>query len=248
MSKLAGKKCLVTGGGRGIGRAIAVAFAKEGAAVAVIDRDASTLAATIDALVAMNVTAAWVVGEVQDEASISTAVRECEAALGGIDVLVNNAGIVNFAPVETMSVEMWDEMMAINLRSVFLCSKLVIPGMKSRGWGRIISLSSQLAHKGAKELAHYAAAKAGIIGFTRALAREVIDFGITVNTICPGPIETELTQMNPPALRADLTAQIPTHRYGNVQEIVPTAVLLASNDGSFYVGATLNPNGGDVMV
>ena len=155
---------------------------------------------------------------------------------------------MNFAPVETMSVEMWDEMMAINLRSVFLCSKLVIPGMKSRGWGRIISLSSQLAHKGAKELAHYAAAKAGIIGFTRALAREVIGFGITVNTICPGPIETELTQMNPPALRAELTAQIPTHRYGNVQEIVPTAVLLASDDGSFYVGATLNPNGGDVMV
>ena len=248
MAKLTGKKCLVTGGGRGIGRAIAVAFAEEGAAVAVIDRDASTLAATVDALVEMNVTAAGVIGEVQDEASITTAVRKCEAAFGGIDVLVNNAGIVNFAPVETMSVEMWDEMMAINLRSVFLCSKLVIPGMKSRGWGRIISLSSQLAHKGAKELAHYAAAKAGIIGFTRALAREVIGFGITVNTICPGPIETELTQMNPPALRAELTAQIPTHRYGNVQEIVPTAVLLASNDGSFYVGATLNPNGGDVMV
>jgi 3-oxoacyl-[acyl-carrier protein] reductase len=248
MPKLTGKKCLVTGGGRGIGRAIAVAFAKEGAAVAVIDRDASALAATVDVLVGMKITAEGIVGEVQDEASITTAVRKSEAALGGIDVLVNNAGIVSFAPVETMSTEMWDEMIAVNLRSVFLCSKLVIPGMKSRRWGRIISLSSQLAHKGAKDLAHYGAAKAGIIGFTRALAREVIGFGINVNAICPGPIETELTQMNPPALRAELTAQIPTQRYGNVEEIAPTAVLLASDDGSFYVGATLNPNGGDVMV
>jgi 3-oxoacyl-[acyl-carrier protein] reductase len=248
MAKLTGKKCLVTGGGRGIGRAIAVAFAKEGAAVAVIDRDASALAATVDALVGMNVTATGIVGEVQDEASITTAVRKSEAALGGIDVLVNNAGIVSFAPVETMSIEMWDEMIAVNLRSVFLCSKLVIPGMKSRRWGRIISLSSQLAHKGAKDVAHYCAAKAGIIGFTRALAREVIGFGVNVNAICPGPIDTELTQMNPPAWRAELTAQIPTQRFGNVEEIAPTAVLLASDDGSFYVGATLNPNGGDVMV
>jgi 3-oxoacyl-[acyl-carrier protein] reductase len=248
MAKLTGKKCLVTGGGRGIGRAIAIAFAKEGAAVAVIDRDASALKATVDALVAMNVKAAGVVSEVQDEASITTAVRKSEAALGGIDVLVNNAGIMSYAPVETMSIGMWDEMMAINLRSVFLCSKLVIPGMKSRRWGRIISLSSQLAHKGAKELAHYGAAKAGVIGFTRALAREVIDFGINVNAICPGPIDTELTQLNPAAWRAELTAQIPTRRYGNVEEIAPTAVLLASDDGSFYVGATLNPNGGDVMV
>jgi 3-oxoacyl-[acyl-carrier protein] reductase len=248
MAKLTGKKCLVTGGGRGIGRAIAIAFAKEGAAVAVIDRDASALSATVDALVAMNVKAAGIVSEVQDEASITTAVRKSEAALGGIDVLVNNAGIMSYAPVETMSIGMWDEMMAINLRSVFLCSKLVIPGMKSRRWGRIISLSSQLAHKGAKELAHYGAAKAGVIGFTRALAREVIDFGINVNAICPGPIDTELTQLNPAAWRAELTAQIPTRRYGNVEEIAPTAVLLASDDGSFYVGATLNPNGGDVMV
>jgi 3-oxoacyl-[acyl-carrier protein] reductase len=248
MAKLTGKKCLVTGGGRGIGRAIAIAFAKEGAAVAVIDRDASALSATVDTLIAMNVTAAGVVSEVQDEASITTAMRKSEAALGGIDVLVNNAGIMSYATVETMSIGMWDEMMAINLRSVFLCSKLVIPGMKSRRWGRIISLSSQLAHKGAKELAHYGAAKAGVIGFTRALAREVIDFGINVNAICPGPIDTELTQLNSAAWRAELTAQIPTRRYGNVEEIAPTAVLLASDDGSFYVGATLNPNGGDVMV
>jgi len=188
------------------------------------------------------------IGEVEDDAVVALALREIDQTLGGIDVLVNNAGIMSYAFVEAMPVEMWDQMMAVNLRSVFLCSRMVIPGMKARGWGRIINISSQLAYKGALELAHYSAAKAGVIGFTRSLARELIRSGITVNAICPGPINTDLTLTNSAEWRAELTAQIPTRRYGEVEEIAPTAVLLASDEGSFYVGATLNPNGGDVMV
>ena len=147
-----------------------------------------------------------------------------------------------------MSTAMWDQMIAINLRSVFLCTRAVLPGMIERKFGRIISISSQLAQKGAAEMTHYAAAKAGVIGFTRSLAYEVAREGITVNAICPGPIDTELVRTIPEARRARKIASLPIGRVGTVEEIAPTAVLLASDEGAYYVGATLNPNGGDIMV
>jgi len=248
MGRLSGKKCLVTGGGQGIGRAIALAFAREGASIGLLDQNRATLEATLADAKKLGAEAMGVAGDVSEETSATAAVREAEAVLGGIDVLVNNAGIMSYSTLETMPVEMWDQMMAVNLRSVFLCSRLVIPGMKARGWGRIINLGSQLAQKGAPELVHYGASKAGVIGFTRSLARELIGFGITVNAICPGPIDTELSRTNPPEWKAELIRQIPIGRYGEVEEVAPTAVLLASDEGSFYVGATLNPNGGDLMV
>jgi 3-oxoacyl-[acyl-carrier protein] reductase len=147
-----------------------------------------------------------------------------------------------------MPLAMWDEMITVDLRSVFLCTRAVLPGMIQRKWGRVINISSQLAHKGAVDMAHYAAAKAGVIGFTRSLAYEVAKDGITVNAICPGPVDTALYRGIPEDWRRRKMAEMPIGRPGTVDEIAPTAVLLASDEGSFYVGATLNPNGGDVMI
>ena len=169
-------------------------------------------------------------------------------AFGGIDVLVNNAGIDTSAAVVDMPLDVWDRMIAVNLRSVFLCTRAVLPGMIDRGWGRIINIASQLAQKGAPDMAHYAAAKAGVIGFTRSLAYEVTGKGIAVNAICPGPVDTALWRAIPAEWRERKLAELPIGRPARVEEIVPTAILLASDDGAYYVGATLNPNGGDVMV
>ena len=155
---------------------------------------------------------------------------------------------MSYALIEDMSVELWDEMMAVNLRSMFLCSRCVISDMKAKGWGRIINISSQLAHKGASELAHYCASKAAVLGFTRAFAREVIKSGITVNAVSPGPTDTDLSRTNSQEWRARLIAEIPAGRYGETEEIAPSVVFLASDAASYFVGASLNPNGGDVMI
>ncbi len=248
MARLTGKRCLVTGAGRGIGRAIAVAFAREGATVAVLDRREDLAAEVAGLLRDQGATAAAVTADVSLENSVNDGIVAARNALGGIDVLVNNAGIDTNSRVIDMPVAMWDEMMAVNLRSVFLCTRAVLPAMIERRWGRIINISSQLAHKGAAEMAHYAAAKAGVIGLTRSLAYEVAQDGITVNAICPGPVDTELFRNIPEAWRTRKLAELPIGRAGTVDEIAPTAVLLASDEGSFYIGATLNPNGGDVMI
>jgi len=248
VARLTGKRCLVTGAGRGIGRAIAIAFAREGAAVAVLDRREDLAAEVAGLLRDQGATAAAVTADVSLENSVNDGIAAARNALGGIDVLVNNAGIDTNSRVIDMPVAMWDEMMAVNLRSVFLCTRAVLPCMIERHWGRIINISSQLAHKGAAEMAHYAAAKAGVIGLTRSLAYEVAQDGITVNAICPGPVDTELFRNIPETWRTRKLAELPIGRAGTVDEIAPTAVLLASDEGSFYIGATLNPNGGDVMI
>jgi len=138
--------------------------------------------------------------------------------------------------------------MRINLRSIFLCSREVLPSMLERKHGRIINLSSQLAHKGAPLMAHYCAAKAAVIGFTRSLAYEVARDGVTVNAICPGPVDTELFRGLPEDWRKEKLGSLPIGRAANVDEIAPVAVLLASDEGSYFIGASLNPNGGDYMI
>jgi 3-oxoacyl-[acyl-carrier protein] reductase len=248
MGKLSGKVALVTGGASGIGRAIVAALAAEGADIGVVDRNAAGARAAAQETTTLGVRAVAATADVGDEAEIAAAFGAITAALGDVDILCNNAGIDTISFLDDMPLALWDEMMRVNLRSAFLGTRLVLPAMRRKKWGRIINTASQLGHKGAAQMVHYCAAKAGVIGFTRALAYEVARDGITVNAICPGPINTPLVQVIPQAWRDAKLAELAIGRFGTVDEVAPTVVLLASDAGSYFVGATLNMNGGDYMI
>ncbi|GAA1266715.1 hypothetical protein GCM10009609_32310 [Pseudonocardia aurantiaca] len=183
---------------------------------------------------------------VEDDVARMVAAAE---ELGPLDVLVNNAGILTECHVAEMPTAMFDEMIAVNLRSVFLCCRAALPGMLDRGFGRIVNIASQVGQKGGAGLAHYAAAKAGVIGLTKSLAKEVGGRGVTVNCIAPGPIITPLGGDLSDEWTGPLLAGLPLKRFGQPGEVAPTAVLLASSPGGdLYTGQTLGPNSGDVML
>ncbi len=247
--KLAGKRALISGGSRGIGGAIARSFAGEGAAVAVLHLDDEENAGALVADVTRAGGSAWAFScDVSDAAQVAAAVDGVAAELGDIDILVNCAGYADAGPFEDVTVADWDRMIGVHLRGTFLVTHGVYGGMRARGYGRIINIASQLAYMGAAGMTHYCAAKAGIIGFTRALALEAAPHGVTVNAIAPGATETDLLRELSPEWRAEKVASLPIGRFGRPADIAPTAVLLASDDGGFYVGQTLSPNGGDVML
>jgi 3-oxoacyl-[acyl-carrier protein] reductase len=248
MGKLDSRIAIVTGAASGLGRAIALLFAKEGADIAIIDLKAEAAEAVAREARDLGRRALAVAADVADETQVRQAMEVIVRELGEPDILVNNAGIDTTSIVEEMPTAMWDDMIRINLKSVFLCTRAVLPGMRRRRYGRIVNISSQLAQKGGAEMAHYAAAKAGILGFTRSLSYEIAKDNITVNAICPGPLDTELYRQLPEDWRRRKMTELIVGRPGKVEEIAPTALLLASEDGGFYVGATLNPNGGDIMV
>jgi 3-oxoacyl-[acyl-carrier protein] reductase len=244
--KLENRLAVVTGAASGIGKGIALTYAEEGANVVVIDKNAEGAARTASAVAERGRVGMPVGIDVSDEAAVDKAFSMITNSFGAPDILVNNAGICTVSLLEEMSTAMWDEMIRINLKSVFLCTRAVLPVMRRKRYGRIINISSQLAHKGAAGMAHYAAAKAGILGLTRSLSYEVAADNIVVNAICPGPIDTPMKL--PPEWASRKQAELVVNRQGRVEEITPTALLLACEEAGFYIGATFNPNGGDIMV
>ncbi len=227
MAKLSGKTAIVTGGASGMGRGVALNFAEEGASVAVLDRNEAGAKEVAEEAAKSGGQTIGLACDVGDENSVKSAFAASAEALGDIDILVTAAGIDTVELIENMSTEMWDDMMRVNLKSIFLSSREVIPAMKRKGWGRIINFSSQLAHKGAPQMAHYCASKAAVMGFTRSLAYELVEDGITVNCINPGPVDTPLYMGIPEAWRRAKEASMQIKRPGRVEEVVPTVLLLA---------------------
>jgi len=245
---LGGRIALVTGGSRGLGAAIAGAFAAAGAAVAINYRSGREAAAALAARIAAEGGKAIAAeGDVGDPASIDGLFAAIERQLGPIEILVNNAGIAQDGLLLRMSVDDWDRVLDVNLRGAFLCTRAALRGMLRRHWGRIINVSSVVGLTGNAGQANYAAAKAGLLGLTRATAREVASRGITVNAIAPGFIETDMTAGLTAAQREAALREIPLQRFATPVEIAPAAVFLASSAGAYVTGQVLTVDGGMVM-
>lgn len=245
---LSGKIAYVTGGSRGIGKASALAFAEAGADVALCHyQDEAEGKAVVAAIEAMGRRAFQMAADVGVVAEVKAFAAAAEAALGPCDILLNNAGINIRTPFGEISEEEFDRMFDVHMKGMFFMAQAVYPGMVARGGGRIINISSQLAIKGSAGITTYCAAKGGILSFTRSLAFEAGPHGVLVNAIAPGPIETDLTAKRGPEWKARISASLPLGRLGRVEEIAATAVLLAGPGGTYYCGACLSPNGGDIM-
>ena len=246
--QLAGQIALITGGSRGIGRATALAFAAEGADIAFCHLDDNAKAdETVAEIKAVGRRAMHRALDVTDTAATRAFAAEAAAAFGPIDILFNNAGMNIRKKFEDYSEAEFDRIVAVHLKGMFFMAQAVYPAMAARGRGCIINVASQRGLKGAVNSTVYSAAKAAIIGFTRALAWEAAPRGVRVNAVAPGPIDTDLTATMEPADRQAFIDALPVHRFGRPEEIAATALLLAGPQGGFYVGACLSPNGGDVM-
>jgi 3-oxoacyl-[acyl-carrier protein] reductase len=242
---LEGQVAMVTGSGRGIGKAIALRFAREGADIGVLDIDAETATATGEEVRRLGRRAAVVAADISDRRAVEQVVTTFVDEFGRLDVLVNNAGVEKRAPFLDITEEDWRRQLDVNLSGTFFCTQAVAREAAKRQYGRIVNLSSVAGLIGPIDLAAYGAAKAGIVGLTRAAALDLADFGITVNAIAPGPIETELMLgvWSEEALR-----ERPQHgaiaRFGTVEEIAHAALFLASPDSGFITRITLPVEGG----
>lgn len=241
---LSGKVALVTGASRGIGRAVAEALAAQGARVvgtATSEKGAEAISAYLGDRGMGKVL------NVADQASVDALMADLKASVGDVDILVNNAGITRDNLFMRMKEEEWDDIIATNLTSVFRMSKAVIRTMMKNKWGRIISVSSVVGKMGNAGQANYCAAKAGIIGFTRSLAREVASRGITVNAVAPGFIATDMTDALSEDVRNGILSSVPAGRLGDPADIAAAVVFLAGEGAGYITGETINVNGGMYM-
>ncbi|WP_404983813.1 SDR family NAD(P)-dependent oxidoreductase [Cobetia marina] len=243
--KLHGKVALIVGGASGIGLAIANLYHAEGATIAIADRDVEACgkaAKSLETRISTHVV------DASDEMSVKNMIDSVIARHQVIDVLVNSAGILDETPFLEMTSETFDRMIGINLRGVFLISRYVASHMVERKQGRIINIASQLALKGGVGLSHYCAAKAGVLGLTKSMARELAPYNVLTNAIAPGPILTPMLEGLSSEWIAAKEAELPLGRFGRAEEVAPTALMLAASpDGDLYLGQCLGPNSGDVM-
>ncbi|MFB3854287.1 MAG: 3-oxoacyl-ACP reductase FabG [Vicinamibacterales bacterium] len=241
---LKGRVALVTGASRGIGRAIALALAGRGASIVAADLLVDGVTALSDEINAAGGTAEWSAMNVTDQQSVQATVDRILERFGRLDILVNNAGIARDQILLRMKREEWDAVLLTNLTGAFVCTQAAIrPMMKQRN-GRVISISSVVGQMGNAGQANYAASKAGIIGFTKALAREVASRSVTVNAVAPGFIDTDMTRALPEATRQEWAARVPLGRFGTAEEVASAVCFLASDEAAYITGQVLAVNGG----
>ncbi|HQC15945.1 SDR family NAD(P)-dependent oxidoreductase [Mesotoga prima] len=236
---------LVTGAARGIGLAIAKSLMRDGFFVVATDKDSTALSSAEQEINQSEVFATEACDVSRQDEVIKLFAR-VEDRFGSLGVLVNNAGIQTHEVVENMTENMWNETIDVNLKSVFLCTRSAIPIMKKLQWGRIISIASMSAVRGSYRHAHYCASKAGIVGFTKAVALEVGEFNITANTVCPGTIETRMIEETMRIKREKWLEEIPLKRFGKPEYIADIVSFLASDKASWITGQSIHVNGGIV--
>ena len=249
MFSLAGKSALVIGAATGIGRAVSEAFAAQGAAVMIADHGHEAERAELAALLRGRGSEAFDMEcDVLEEALVAGAVAATLQRFGKLDILVNNAGVGTAArPLHEQDWDAWDRIIGVNLKGVAYGMKHGLPPMIARGYGRVINTASQLAHKPAPFYGAYCASKAAVVSLTVSVAMEVIEKGITVNCVCPGPTDTAMWRAGDPAWNAWKETQLPIKRVGRPEEIAAAYAFLASDQASNMVGQSVSPNGGDVM-
>jgi len=245
-AQLKGHIAVVTGASKGLGRQMAESLAKAGASVAVVARSGDLLAQVVDGIRAAGGKAEPIVADVTEEAAVSEMAAEVAEKLGVCDILINNAGINNRKSIVDFSLDEWNEILGVNLTGPFLCSRAFVPGMKEKKWGRIINMTSIMSHVSLPNRTGYSTTKAGLIGFTRALALELASDGVTVNGISPGPFATEMNKplIEDPEKNKMFLERIPIGRWGKVKEIGALAAYLCSEDAGFITGTDIVIDGG----
>ncbi|WP_446743847.1 3-oxoacyl-[acyl-carrier-protein] reductase [Silvibacterium acidisoli] len=244
MASLEGKTALVTGASQGIGRACAIALAKAGARVALAARNEEKLKAVAAEITALGGTAEIFVIDLADEDSIKAGAKAALAHFGSIEILVNNAGITKDTLLLRMKRADWDSVINTNLTGVFLMTQALTSSMMKARWGRVINITSVVGEMGQAGQANYAASKAGLIGFTKSLARELASRGVTANAVAPGYIETAMTAVLDDKQREAMTTHIPLGRAGTDEDVASAVRFLASDEAAYITGHTLDVNGG----